>query len=562
MSNQKYVIGVDFGTDSVRAILVDSQTGTTLNTQVFEYPRWKMGLYCDPHRNQFRQHPQDHLEGLEYTIKGVVSASGINPDRIAGIGIDTTGSSPMAVDRSGQPLALQAAFLENPNAMLILWKDHTAIKEADEINQLARSWGGVDYTQYSGGTYSSEWFWSKILHVIREDSRVAEVAYSWMEHCDVIAYELVGATQPEGFKRSRCAAGHKALWHESWGGLPDKAFLEKLDPRLASLKDRLYTETFTSDQAAGHLSTAWASKLGLSEDTIVTVGTIDAHAGAVGGGISPNTLIKVMGTSTCDIMVTTAEEIGGKLVKGICGQVDGSVLPGLLGLEAGQSAFGDMLAWFRDMITRPTADLIQNSPLLDASTKEQLIRSLEDDLLSSLSQQALALPILDTAPVALDWINGRRTPDANPFVKGAIMGISPGTDAARLFKALVDALCFGSKKIIERLKEEGVTIDAVIALGGVAKKSPLVMQTMADVLNMPIKVAVSEQAPALGAAMYAAVAAQAHPDLAGAIAAMEGSFDQVYVPVPDNTAVYEGLYRQYTRFGDFVERAEAAVFGG
>jgi L-ribulokinase len=553
VSEQKHVIGVDFGTDSVRAILVNTQSGETLATEVFEYPRWKAGQYCDPLQNQFRQHPQDHLEGLEHTIKGVVSASGIKPDQIVGIGIDTTGSSPMAVDRAGKPLALLPEFSENPNAMLILWKDHTAIKEAEEINQLARTWGGVDFTQYSGGIYSSEWFWSKILHVIRQDPHVADGAYSWMEHCDIITFELVGATQPEKFKRSRCAAGHKALWHESWGGLPDKAFLEKLDPQLAALKDRLYTETFTSDQAAGTLSETWAQKLGLSAQTVVAVGTIDAHAGAVGGEISPKTLIKVMGTSTCDIMVTRPEEIDGKLVKGICGQVDGSVIPDSVGLEAGQSAFGDMLAWFRDLITQPTVAIIRDSSLLDPQVKEQLIATIEDNLLSSLTRQALEIPILETAPVALDWINGRRTPDANPTLKGAIMGINPGTDAARILKALVDALCFGSKKIVERLKEEGVTIDAVIAMGGVAKKSSLVMQTMADVLNMPIKVATSEQAPALGAAMYAAAAAQAHPDLATAIEAMGAGFDQVYEPIAAHTQLYESLYRQYTRFGHFVE---------
>lgn len=558
MSDQKYVIGIDFGTDSVRAILVSTQTGEILATEVFEYPRWKAGLYCDPLHNRYRQHPQDHLEGLEHTVKSVVSASGINPDQILGIGIDTTGSSPMAVDRAGKPLALLPEFSENPNAMLILWKDHTALQEAEQINQLARTWGGVDFTQYSGGIYSSEWFWSKILHVIRKDPEVAKAAYSWMEHCDIIAYGLTGATQPEAFRRSRCAAGHKAMWHEHWGGLPDSAFLEKLDPRLTALKGRLYKDTFTSDQAAGRLSEAWARKLGLSTKTIVAVGTIDAHAGAVGGEISPNTLVKVMGTSTCDIMVTSPEEIGGRLVKGICGQVDGSVLPGLVGLEAGQSAFGDMLAWFRDIISQPTIEIIQHSPWLDGRTKEQLVESIKDDLLSNLSRQAIEIPVLETAPVALDWINGRRTPDANPAVKAAIMGINQGTDAARILKAIVDALCFGSRKIVERLKEEGVTIDAVIAMGGVAKKSPLVMQTMADVLSMPIKVAASEQAPALGAAMYAAAASQAQPDLATAIATMGGGFDQVYQPIPLHTAHYEKLYRQYLGLGDFVEKETAS----
>lgn len=556
MSYQKFVIGVDFGTDSVRSILVDTASGQTLSTSVYEFPRWKAGKYCDPVHNQFRQHPKDHLEGLESTIRAVVQQGSVDPKQVLGIGIDTTGSSPMAVDANGKSLALQEDFAENPNAMLILWKDHTAIKEAEEINQLARSWGGIDFTQYSGGIYSSEWFWSKILHIIRHDPPVAAAAYSWMEHCDQIAFELVGATDPLTFKRSRCAAGHKALWHASWDGLPDKEFLALLDPGLAALKDRLYHQTYTSDEVAGQLSQAWADKLGLTTQTVVTVGTIDAHAGAVGGEISPKTLVKVMGTSTCDIMISPYEEIGNTLVKGICGQVDGSVVPGMVGLEAGQSAFGDLLAWFRDIILQPVQSLLAASKSLDAQTKSILNSELHDGLLSHLSGQAATIPASQTTAIALDWINGRRTPDTNPTLKGAIMGINPGTDAARVFKALVDALCFGSRKIVERLKEEGIAIDAVIAMGGVAKKSPLVMQTMADVLNVPIKVSASEQAPALGSAMYAAVAAGVYPDLTAAITAMGGGFDAVYKPVASQVKLYEKLYQQYNHFGKLIEEQQ------
>lgn len=556
MSYQKFVIGVDFGTDSVRSILVDTASGQTLSTSVYEFPRWKAGKYCDPVHNQFRQHPKDHLEGLESTIRAVVQQGSVDPKQLLGIGIDTTGSSPMAVDANGKSLALQEDFAENPNAMLILWKDHTAIKEAEEINQLARSWGGIDFTQYSGGIYSSEWFWSKILHIIRHDPQVAAAAYSWMEHCDQIAFELVGATDPLTFKRSRCAAGHKALWHASWDGLPDKEFLALLDPGLAALKDRLYHQTYTSDEVAGQLSQAWADKLGLTTQTVVTVGTIDAHAGAVGGEISPKTLVKVMGTSTCDIMISPYEEIGNTLVKGICGQVDGSVVPGMVGLEAGQSAFGDLLAWFRDIILQPVQSLLAASKSLDAQTKSILNSELHDGLLPHLSGQAATIPASQTTAIALDWINGRRTPDTNPTLKGAILGINPGTDAARVFKALVDALCFGSRKIVERLKEEGIAIDAVIAMGGVAKKSPLVMQTMADVLNMPIKVSASEQAPALGSAMYAAVAAGVYPDLTAAITAMGGGFDAVYKPVASQVKLYEKLYQQYNHFGKLIEEQQ------
>jgi L-ribulokinase len=553
VNEKNFVIGVDFGTDSVRSLLVDAANGDIMASKVYWYPRWKEGKYCDALNNQFRQHPKDHLEGLEFTIKGVLTDSGISPALVKGIGVDTTGSSPIAVDRSGKPLALRPEFEENPNAMLILWKDHTAIKEAAEINHLARNWGGEDYTKYEGGIYSSEWFWAKILHVIREDEQVAKAAYSWMEHCDVITYELIGGENPADLRRSRCVAGHKALWHQKWGGLPSEEFLALLDPRLADLKSRLFTKTYTSDLPAGTLSFNWARKLGLPTETVVAVGTLDAHAGAIGGEITENTLVKVMGTSTCDIMVTSYQEIGDTLVKGICGQVDGSVIPGTVGLEAGQSGFGDVLAWFRDLISEPIIAMLRKSQLVDIKTKEELAFEIKEGILQQLSNEALTIPITETAPVALDWINGRRTPDANQALKGAIMGINPGTDAARVFKALVDSLCFGSKKIVDRMREEGIVIDSVIGMGGVAKKSKLVMQTMADVLNMPIKVSASDQAPALGAAMYAAVASEIHADVPTAISIMGAGFDEVYEPIAENTAIYEQLYQKYSRFGAFVE---------
>ena len=553
MLDQKFVIGVDFGTDSVRAILVNTANGSTLASKVFWYPRWKDGLYCDPVHNRFRQHPLDHLEGLEYTIRGVIEASNLKPEQIFGIGVDTTGSSPMPIDSMGNPLSLQPEFADNPNAMLVLWKDHTAILEAAEINQLARAWGGEDFTKYEGGIYSSEWFWAKILHVIREDEKVANAAFSWMEHCDVITYELIGATDPVNFKRSRCAAGHKALWHKSWGGLPPKEFLSRLDPRLAKLRDRLYTDTYTSDLPAGKISKVWADKLGLSIDTVISVGTFDAHAGAIGGKITPNTLVKVMGTSTCDIMVASYDEIGDNLVQGICGQVDGSVIPNSIGLEAGQSGFGDVLAWFRDLITLPAISIIKENKNLEEKVKEQVIHDLREGILNQLSVEAMQIPLSESAPVALDWINGRRTPDANQSLKGAIMGLNPGTDAARFFKALVESICFGSKKIVDRFREEGIQIDAVIGMGGVAKKSKLVMQTMADVLNMPIKISASDQTPALGAAMYAAVASGLFTDIPSAISAMGADFDEVYEPIMENTLIYEKLYQQYIDFGGFVE---------
>ena len=549
----KYVIGLDYGTDSVRAVLVNSKDGNCVASHVFWYPRWKAGKYCNPVENQFRQHPMDHLEGLEASIKGVVEKSKILPSQIKAICVDTTGSSPLPVDSKGQSLAFDPAFAENPNAMMVLWKDHTAIVEAEEINHIARTWGGEDFTKYEGGIYSSEWFWSKILHVIRSDQKVAEAAFSWMEHCDYITSQLIGCEDPLMLKRSRCAAGHKALWHESWGGLPPKEFLTLFHPYLGDLKDRLYSETYTSDNQAGKLSNYWAEKLGLSTETIVAVGTFDAHAGAVGGEISENTLIKVMGTSTCDIMIASKDNLGDNLIQGICGQVDGSVIPGMIGLEAGQSGFGDVLAWFRDLISKPSIDLIQNSVLLDEGQKVKLIEEIQENIIARLSDEALNIPVNESKIVALDWINGRRTPDANQALKGAIMGLNMGSDAARIFKSLVEAICFGSKKIVDRFESEGVKIRTVIGMGGVAKKSKLVMQTLADVLDMPIKVATSEQAPALGAAIYAAVAAGIHPDTQSAIQAMSNGFDEVYHPISENVHHYKKLYEEYGKFGEFVE---------
>lgn len=551
--NSNYVIGLDYGTDSVRAVLVNSSDGKTLADDVFWYPRWKAGKYCNPVSNQFRQHPSDHLEGLEVTIKNVLSKSGVNPSQVKAICVDTTGSSPMPVDENAQSLAFKPEFSENPNAMMVLWKDHTSIKEADEINHIARTWGGEDFTKYEGGIYSSEWFWAKILHVIREDEVVKVAAFSWMEHCDFITAQLIGCENPLTLKRSRCAAGHKALWHQSWGGLPPKEFLGKFDPYLASLKDRLYSDTYTSDEVAGTLCESWSSKLGLSTNVVVAVGTFDAHAGAVGGEVTENTLIKVMGTSTCDIMVTDKEKLGDKLIPGICGQVDGSVIPGTIGLEAGQSGFGDVLAWFKSLLLKPTLEMIEQSNTISPEQKEKLTAALEDQLILKLSREALAIPVAESSIVALDWINGRRTPDANQALKGAIRNLNMGSDAVRVFKSLVEAISFGSKSIVERFRQEGVQIDAVIGLGGVAKKSNLVMQTLADVLNMPIKVASSDQAPALGAAMYAAVAAGIYPNTQAAIKAMGNGFDKVYEPIAGNVPIYEKLYREYLEFGEVVE---------
>lgn len=553
MGNQNLVIGIDYGTDSVRAVLVDTSNGAELASAVFNYPRWRDGLYCDASRNQFRQHPLDYVEGLEYTVKKVVSEAGISPESIKGIGVDTTGSTPVAVDKSGTPLSMKKGFENNPNAMFILWKDHTSVKEAEEINRIARTWGGIDYTKYEGGVYSSEWFWAKIIHVLREDPEVSAQAWSWVEHCDWIPALLTGNTDPMTMKRSRCAAGHKAMWHAEWGGLPDEAFLTGIEPKLKGLKERLYSDTYTSDIPAGNLNDEWAGRLGLETGIPVAVGTFDAHSGALGGDVKEYTLSKVMGTSTCDMLVAPMDEYGDKLVGGICGQVDGSIIPGMLGLEAGQSAFGDIYAWFSNLLSYPTEVLLDKTRTIDKETSSALKKEIRENLIHSLSQEASKIPIGETDIIALDWMNGRRTPYANQSLKGAISGLNLGSDAPRIFRALVESTCFGSRKIVDRFREEGIEIKNVVALGGVAKKSDFVMQVMADVLNMPIQVARSEQTPALGAAMLAATAAGIFANSQEAQNTMSNGMDKAYQPIKENVDKYDELYKKYSRLGDLIE---------
>ncbi|MBK7480613.1 MAG: ribulokinase [Bacteroidales bacterium] len=550
----KYVIGLDYGTDSVRAVVVNTANGETAGTSVFEYPRWKQGLYCDPASNRFRQHPLDYIEGMETTVREALKGLPREIiDNIAGITVDTTGSTPVAVDRRGVPLSLKPGFEDNPDAMFVLWKDHTAIKEAAEINEVSKTWGGTDFTMYSGGVYSSEWFWAKILHVLRSNEKVRENAFSWVEHCDWIPALLTGNTDPLKLKRSRCAAGHKAMWHKDFNGLPPEEFLVRVDPLLSGLRDRLFTETYTCDVSAGFISEEWSRRLGLPSGVRIGAGAFDAHLGAIGGEIKPYHLVKVMGTSTCDMLVAHMSEAGDKLVAGICGQVDGSIIPGMLGLEAGQSAFGDVYAWFGKLLLWPVEEIISTMSWLDENSRERIREETSERIIAELTRKAEQLPDEETALVALDWLNGRRTPFASQELKGAIAGLSLGSDAPRIFKSLVEATAFGSKMINDRFIEEGVRIDGVIAIGGVARKNPWVMQIVTDVLNKPISVASSDQTCALGSAMAASVMAGIHPDFESAREAMGGGFEKEYRPDPVKARKYDELYLRYKKLGAFIE---------
>ncbi len=530
MAGSSFVIGVDYGTDSVRSVLVDTIDGKEIASSVFYYPRWKKGSFCNPSVNQFRQHPLDYMEGLETTITACLQQAGKDiAGRVKAIGIDTTGSSPVAVDKTGTPLALLPGFEDNPNAMFVLWKDHTSVKEAAEINKHSARFE-TNYLQFVGGIYSSE--------MLRTH------CYSFVEHCDWIPFLLTGGNDVHKMKRGVCSAGHKALWASGFGGLPPNEFFSSLDPLLDGFTKRLFTETYTADEPAGNLSTEWAAKLGLSTDVVIAVGAFDAHMGAVGGQVEPYHLSKVMGTSTCDILVAPKADMENKLVKGICGQVDGSVIPGMIGLEAGQSAFGDAYAWFKNLLSWPLQEI----------EDEMLRNNITDNLIIRLSTEAAKIPLNEKDELALDWLNGRRTPDADQLVKGAFTGLDLSTDAPRMFKALVEATCFGAKAITDRFVEEGIPVKGLIALGGVARKSPYVMQTMADVMNMPIRIHSSEQTCAAGAAMFAATAAGLYPTVEAAMQAMGQGFDKEYKPIRKNVALYKKRFKRYKKLGVFVAR--------
>ena len=532
MNSRKYVIGIDFGTDSVRALIVATDNGDEIASGVSAYKRWSKGLYCNPKLNQYRQHPLDYIESLSEAIRSALSKCDSSvANGVVGLSFDCTASTPCLINSSGTPLALLDKYSENPDAMFILWKDHTAIAESDKINDVAKRWH-TDYTKYGGGNHSCEWVWAKMLHSLRVAPELQTDAYSWVEHCDWISALLAGDTTPERILRSRCAAGHKAMWHAEWGGLPEKEFLHEVDPLLDIFDGHLFSESYTSDVAAGRLCPQWAERLGLKEGIAVGVGSIDCHVGAVGAGVRDGVLVKVMGTSTCDITTAAYDVIGEHTVRGICGQVDGSVLPGRIGFEAGQAAFGDIYAWYKRLLgwsLRCIADM----------------PDLEDRILGELTRQAEQLPVTADDMIAVDWFNGRRSPDDDPLATGQLTNLTLATTAPEIFKALVEATAFGSRAINERLADEGLRIDTILAVGGISKKSRFVMQTMADVIGVNIRVVRSEQACALGSAMNAAVASGVYPSVEAAQDAMSSGFEAEYIPNAERHEVYNKLYARY-----------------
>jgi len=531
MSTQ-YTIGLDYGTNSVRALLVNVANGAEVAAAVWTYAHGTQGVILSRDPNLARQHPLDYVNGAETTIKQALATAkkaikGFNAAQVVGIGVDTTGSTPLPVDANGQPLAFQKKFAKHPAAMAWLWKDHTGVREAGEITALARQIR-PQYLAKCGGTYSSEWFFSKILKCLRAAPEVFSAAHSWIELSDFVPAALTGTLAPDQFTAGVCAAGHKAMWNAGWDGYPDAEFLSQLDPKLGALRDRLPRRVRAVDVAAGALTAEWARKTGLTTGIPVAVGAFDAHTGAIGAGVKPGTLVKIIGTSTCDISVrlNTAELAD---VPGVCGIVDGSVLPGYFGLEAGQSAVGDIFNWWVNYI----------QPLgKKAGSHEELDKG------------AGKLHPGESGLLALDWNNGNRTILVDQQLTGLLLGQTLYTTPAEVYRALIEATAYGALTIINRFEEYGVKIDEVVNCGGIAEKSPVTMQIYADVTGRPMKISRSAQTCALGSAIAAAVLAGAHKDFAAAQARMTGLKSKVYKPNPKAHAVYRELYALYKELHD------------
>ena len=485
-----YTIGLDYGTNSVRAVVVELSTGRTIGTHVFDYPSGVAGVLGhpkDPH--VARQNPADYIAGLREATKGALrracDETGFAREFVVGIGVDTTGSTPLPVDANAQPLAFDPKWKNNLAAHAWLWKDHTSAKEAAAITETARA-HAPHLIAPIGGTYSSEWFWSKIWHCLNVAPDVFDAAVSWVELADYIPAVLAGVTSPAEIQRCVCAAGHKALFSPKWNGLPDKAFLSRLDPRLADLRDRLFDRAWPPGHSAGTLSEDWAREFGLKPGIAIAIGGFDAHYGAVGAGIRPGTLVKIIGTSTCDCAIAPA---AGEMpnVPGICGIVDGSIMPGYFGIEAGQSAVGDILRWWAEVVCEG-----------------------RDDVHAALSKQAATLRPGESGLLALDWNNGNRTILVDPRLTGLLLGQTLATTRAEIYRALIEATAFGARAIIDRIREFGIPIERVVCCGGIAEKNDLFMQIYADVIGQPMLIAGSPQTPALGAALAAGVTAGAN----------------------------------------------------
>lgn len=547
MTNE-YVIGVDFGSDSVRALVVDSRTGAEISGASSNYRRWSEGKYCDPSISQFRQHPLDYLESLEYVLKKVVSECP-DPSGIRAIGVDTTASTPALCDKNNTPLALLPGLEENPDAMFVLWKDHTGQKEANLFNDTVKA-SPVNYLLHCGNHCSAEYFWPKALHTLKSSKQISEKAEGAIECCDWITAVLTGHHDLSTMCMSHCAANIKKQFSPRWNGFPAKDFFDSLDPQLYKLVENQPKHSTDIDKPAGHLCKEWAEKIGLSGDVIVCTGIIDSYSGAIGGGVRDGSVVLNLGTSQCQMAVRERCGLTGKTIEGIFGEADDTIIPGYEGLEAGISAFGDLYAWFKRIVAWPMKKLANESH--DTNLKDAIAKA-EDNILADLSNEALKLNITLDSPLATDYINGRRTPNPQNALSGAIMGLRISTTAPEMFYAFAEASAFATKAVLDLYIENGVKVEQLIAIGGIAVKSPLVTQLISDLTQLPVEVSASGNNCALGAAIAASVAAGIHGSMEAAQDAMCPPISKVYNPNPDKAELLNARYIRYKALGDFTE---------
>lgn len=549
----RLVIGVDYGSDSARAIVADAETGTVLSSAISMYPRWKQGLYQHPAQAIFRQHPMDYLDALETCVRGAVAElTDEQKACICGIGVDTTGSTPAPVDETGCPLALKPEFAEHEGAMFHLWKDHSAQAEAEELDRLFRTGSSIDYTAHQG-TYSAEWFWAKILHTVRTCPEIRQAAYAWVEHCDWMTGLLAGDTGPDTMYRCACAAGHKALYHSDWNGYPSEELLTQADPYLVQVLRHMGGTPGSAMLRVGSLCKEWAERLGIPEGIAVSGCSFDAHAGAVGAGARPKIMVSAIGTSAVDMLVAKAESIAGKDISRFGGKAENSILPNYVGIETGQAAFGDIFAWFKRLLLWPVE---QAKQFLPEESWNKLYEAMEDKmlvLLQNAAEEAEQNPDADF-PVALDWFNGRRYPDTDDLQRATISGLSLGSDAPAIYRAIVFGAVSGLKRIVDGFLNAGIEIERLVAVGGISKKSSYIMQLMADLLGMEIDVLDADQTCAIGAAMYAAVGAGIYDDAEACTAHMAAKVTRTYIPNPARGEALQGRYEAYLKLCGETER--------
>ncbi len=550
--SRPYVIGMDFGSDSVRALLADAENGEIVDSEVVEYPRWKEEQYCDVSKSQFRQHPKDYLESLATVLSQLTRRNPSQSKQVRALAVDTTGSTPCFTNSKAVPLSLQEDFSEDPDAMFILWKDHTAQAESDEINQLMRN-QPINYARQMGGYNSPEGFWPKVLHILRTNEHIRQKAYSVIELCDYIPAVLTGCTSIDKLRTGRCIAGVKMMWAEDWGGFPPEDFFYQLDPALVPILHHLPKEKYSCEHAVGILTEEWAARVGLPSGIPVGIGNVDSHSGSVGGGITYGTVVMSFGTSAAYMTVMPKAALHGRYIDGVFGQVDDSVLPGLVGFECGLSAFGDVFAWFKRLLSWPVEHIVSHTSLLTSEQKISLVNEVEESILPELTKAVEKLRVTEGFPLATDWFNGRRSPAPNNNLTASVTGLSLSVSASEIYYSLAEATALATKNVIDHLRKNGIYIRRLVAVGGIARKSPFVVQLIADALGLPLEVSGCKEAAATGSVIHAAVVAGLYPSVTEAQKALCAPSIQTYQPNTERTGFLLRRHARYQSLGVFTE---------